>query len=133
MPGKSTYINERKIPLPCITTALALSLRAATAQERAPEDVRWTRTKLPPASSQRVNLRQGHQSDFDNSCSSATGPSNSAGSCAGHHYAAIKGGKNAKDIVPQKRWSRLVFAVAHVGDDDRSFSHRRREKPCRGR
>jgi mono/diheme cytochrome c family protein len=113
-----------------ITTALALSLRAATAQD-APMDAPLDASKLPPASSQTgVTYDKDIKAIFDKSCIKCHGAEHQRGKMRlDSHDAAVKGGKSAKDVVAGKSGeSRLVFAVAHVGDDDRAFMPPPQEK-----
>jgi hypothetical protein len=114
-----------------ITSALALSLYAATAQDGPMNDAPLDASKLPPASSQAgVTYDKDIKAILDKSCIKCHGADHQRGKLRLDSLdAAVKGGKHATDIVAGKSGeSRLVFAVAHVGDDDRSFMPPPQEK-----
>lgn len=98
-----------------IASALALTLLTAAAEDKLDD------SKLPPASTQQgVTYEKDIKPILDKSCVKCHSGEKAKGrlyldSLAG----AVKGGKNGPDIIPGKGGqSPLVYAVAHVGDED---------------
>jgi mono/diheme cytochrome c family protein len=100
-----------------VSSAVALSVLAATARA----DDKLDASKLPPASSQQdVTYAKDIKAIFDKSCIKCHGGEKPKGKLRLETLeGAIKGSKDGKVIVPGKSGeSPLVFAVAHVGDED---------------
>jgi hypothetical protein len=96
--------------------ALALSSFTATA-----EDKKLDVSKLPPASDKKgLTYENDIKPIFEKSCTKCHGADKQKSKLRLDSLAAvIKGGENGPDVVPGKvDKSPLVFAVAHVGDED---------------
>lgn len=101
-----------------VASLLALGLSSALADD-APDA-----SKLPPASTKTgVTYENDIKPMFEKSCFKCHGPDRQRGKLRLDSLeATIKGGKNSKDVVAGKSAeSNLIFAVAHVGDDDMKF------------
>src|SRR5258708_22786917 len=117
MPGQNQLIPMKRKNSVCvaIATALALSLRAATAQDAPMNDAPLDASKLPPASSQAgVTYDKDIKALFDKSCAKCHGADHQRGKLRRDTLeSAVNGGKHATDIVAGKSGeSRLVFDVA---------------------
>jgi hypothetical protein len=99
-----------------ISSVLVLSLLTATA-----EDKKLDASKLPPASDKKgITYENDIKPIFEKSCTKCHGADKQKSKLRLDSLAVvIKGGENGPDIVPGKvDKSPLVFAVAHVGDED---------------
>jgi Planctomycete cytochrome C len=99
-----------------IVSAFALTLVTATA-----EDKNFDPSKLPPVSSQQgVTYAKDIKPILEKSCVKChSGEKAKAKLHLDSLEGAIKGGKEGPDIIPGKSGqSPLVYAVAHVGDED---------------
>ncbi|HZQ47905.1 MAG TPA: c-type cytochrome domain-containing protein [Verrucomicrobiae bacterium] len=99
-----------------ITTAFALSLIAAPA-----EDKKFDDSKLPPASSQQgITYEKDIKPIFEKSCVKCHSGQKAKGKLhLDSLEGAVKGGKEGPEIIPGKGGqSSLVYAVAHIGDED---------------
>ncbi|SRR5581483_535203 len=99
-----------------ISSALAFSLLTAMA-----EDKKFDASKLPPASDQKdVTYAKDIKPILDKSCVKCHGGEKPKGKLRLETLeGAIKGAKSGAVIVPGKSGeSSLVYAVAHVGDED---------------
>ncbi|MDB6123958.1 MAG: hypothetical protein JWQ71_2951 [Pedosphaera sp.] len=102
-----------------IASALALSLLTASA-----EDKKLDASKLPPASDKKeVTYAADIKPMLEKSCFKCHGAEKQKSKLRLDSLdAVIKGGDNGPDIVAGKvDKSPLVFAVAHVGDDEEEF------------
>ena len=100
-----------------IASACALTLLTALADDKQQLDP----SKLPPASTQEgVTYEKDIKLIFDKSCTKChSGEKAKARLHLDSLAGAIKGGKEGPDIIPGKSGqSPLVYAVAHVGDED---------------
>lgn len=101
-----------------IASLLALGLSTAFADDA------MDASKLPPASSQTgVTYEKNIKPLLEKSCFKCHGPDRQRGKLRLDSLAAaLKGGKSSKDVVAGKSAeSNLIFAVAHIGDDDMKF------------
>ncbi len=99
-----------------ISSAFAFSLLTAMA-----EDKKFDASKLPPASDQKdVTYAKDIKPILDKSCVKCHGGEKPKGKLRLETLeGAIKGAKSGAVIVPGKSGeSSLVYAVAHVGDED---------------
>jgi uncharacterized membrane protein len=106
-----------------LTLAIAASLGLALLPVRA-DDAKLDPSKLPPASTATgVTYAKDIKPIFDNSCTKChSGEKAKSKLHLDSLEGALKGGKNAPDIIAGKSGqSPLVYAVAHVGDDDDDF------------
>jgi mono/diheme cytochrome c family protein len=102
-----------------IASALALSLLTSSAEEK-----KLDASKLPAASDKKgVTYDKDIKVIFEKSCFKCHGPEKQKSKLRLDSLdAVIKGGENGPDIVPSKiDKSPLIFAVAHVGEDDEEF------------
>jgi hypothetical protein len=102
-----------------IASALALSLLSASA-----EDKKLDASKLPPAADKKaVTYATDIKPILEKSCFKCHGAEKQKSKLRLDSLdAVIKGGDNGPDVVAGKvDKSPLVFAVAHVGDDDEEF------------
>ena len=100
-----------------VASAVALSVLAASARA----DDKLDASKLPPASSQKdVTYAKDIKAILDKSCVKCHGGEKPKGKLRLETLEGVlKGGKDGKAVVPGKSGeSPLVFAVAHVGDED---------------
>ena len=105
-----------KITTIAITTTLALTLLAATAA-----DTKLDASKLPPASTAKgVTYAKDIKPIFETSCVKCHHGEKAKGKLhLDSLEGVIKGGKEAPNIIPGKSGdSTLVYAVAHLGDED---------------
>src|ERR1700723_140565 len=110
----------------CVSAALSLGLSLVAARA---DDL--DASKLPPASKQTgVTYDKDIKPLFDKSCAKCHGAERQRGKYRLDSLAStIKGGKSRNDVVPGKSdQSALVFAVAHIGDDDMKFMPPPQEK-----
>ncbi len=99
-----------------IVSAFALTLVAASA-----EDKNFDPSKLPPVSSQQgVTYAKDIKPILEKSCVKCHHGEKAKGKLhLDSLEGAVKGGKEGPDIIPGKSGqSPLVYAVAHVGDED---------------
>lgn len=99
-----------------IVSAFALTLASATAEDRT-----FDPSKLPPVSSlQGVTYEKDIKSILDKSCVKCHSGEKAKGRLhLDSLEGAVKGGKEGPDIISGKSGqSPLVYAVAHVGDED---------------
>ena len=100
-----------------IASTLAITLLTATAEDKPQLDA----SKLPPAASQDgVTYEKDIKAIFDKSCVKCHSGDKAKGKLhLDSLEGAVKGGKEGPDIKPGKSGdSPLVYAVAHVGDED---------------
>jgi mono/diheme cytochrome c family protein len=101
-----------------IVSTLALTMLTAIADDE------MDASKLPPTSSQQgVTYEKDIKPIFAKSCNKCHGEERQKNRLRLDSLdAAIKGGKNGPDVVAGKSGkSPLVYAVAHIGDDDAGY------------
>jgi uncharacterized membrane protein len=107
---------KNKILCLAVASAFALTLATVTA-----EDKNFDPSKLPPASTQSgVTYEKDIKPILEKSCVKChSGEKAKSKLHLDSLEGAIKGGKEGPDIIPGKSGqSPLVYAVAHVGDED---------------
>jgi len=99
-----------------IVSTLALAMLTASADEK-----KMDPSKLPPAADQQgVTYEKDIKPIVSKSCTKCHGSEKQKSKLRLDSLdAAIKGGENGPDIIPGKSdKSPLVYAIAHVGDED---------------
>lgn len=114
---QANQMNKTLVMLLAITSALALSSLSVRADD---DDT----SKLPPASAKTgVTYEQDTKAIFDKSCIKCHSGEKPKGKLhLDTREGILKGGKDGKVVVPGDiSKSPLLFAVAHIGDDDSDF------------